>query len=232
MKTYHHIFFDLDNTLWDFDRNSIETLRELFAKFLTPQKSIEERLWLEVYQKTNQELWEKYKNGQVTREEVALKRFQWTLNYFGIEDIELSSKLSEAYIQQSPRKTQLVKGAAEVLRTLKDKYRLHIITNGFLEVQLPKIELSGLGEYFETITTSEECGCLKPCRKIFEFALQKAGANPQESLMVGDDLEGDVRGAMEAGIDAIYFNNTGLTVPQAGIQTIKELIELLPILMP
>ncbi len=231
MKIYRHIFFDLDNTLWDFNYNSVETLREMFSEWISPRTDACEDEFVRVYEKINHGLWERYRSGEVSREEVAVTRFAMTLKHFGIEDDALSATLSEAYIHRSPRKTRLVSGAEEVLEILRHQFHLHIITNGFMEVQIPKIEFSGLGGYFETITISEECGCLKPCRKIFEFAMGKAGAVVNESLMVGDDPEGDVKGAREVGMDAIFYNISGAAAPPEALYIINDLRELLPILM-
>lgn len=230
-KKYRHIFFDLDNTLWDFNHNSVETLREIFIEWIAPRSSLGVENFIEVYEKINHDLWNKYRDGQISRQQVAIDRFTLTLRHFGIDDERLAAILSEAYIHRSPRKTRLVEGASEVLVQLKSKFHLHIITNGFLEVQIPKVEHSGLNEYFETITTSEECGCLKPCRKIFEFALRKAGARPKESLMIGDDSDGDVKGAKEAGMDAIFYNISDEKNPPEALYCIKDLRELLPLLM-
>jgi len=232
MKIYRHIFFDLDNTLWDFNFNSVETLREMFSEWISPRTDASEDEFVRVYEKINHGLWERYRSGEVRREEVAVSRFAMTLKHFGIDDDALSATLSEAHIRRSPRKTRLVSGAEEVLEILRQRFHLHIITNGFMEVQIPKIELSGLGGYFETITISEECGCLKPCRKIFEFALGKAGAVADESLMVGDDPEGDVKGAREVGMDAIFYNISGAATPPEALHSINDLRELLPILVP
>ncbi|MGC8864445.1 MAG: YjjG family noncanonical pyrimidine nucleotidase [Bacteroidales bacterium] len=230
MKNYRHLFFDLDNTLWDFNNNSAETLRELFREYIMHHLPITAETFIEVYEKINHELWEQYRKGQITKEDVALKRFALTLNHWGLADESLARVLSEAYIRRSPLKTRLIDGAEEVLEILRNRYRLHIITNGFIDVQFPKIELSGLVKYFSTITPSEECGCLKPCRRIFELALQKAGAHPQESLMVGDDPEGDIRGAYEAGMDTVFYNINGVSVPPQALYHIRHLKELISLL--
>lgn len=231
MRKYRHLFFDLDNTLWDFNFNSAETLRELFSEYISPRLPVSEEKFIEVYEKINHELWEQYRKGQITKEDVALKRFAFTLNHWGLADDSLSRVLSEAYIRRSPLKTRLIDGAEEVLEILHKRYRLHIITNGFIDVQFPKIELSGLDKFFSTITTSEECGCLKPCRKIFELALQKAEAQAEESLMIGDDPEGDIRGAQEAGMDAILYNINGIEKTPYAIYSIQHLKELIPLLV-
>lgn len=232
MKKYRYLFFDLDNTLWDFNFNSAETLRELFSEFISPHLAITAETFIEVYEKINHQLWEQYRKNLITKEDVAMQRFAFTLNHWGLADEALARMLSEAYIRRSPLKTRLIDGAEEVLAILHTHYQLHIITNGFIDVQFPKIELSGLDKYFSTITTSEECGCLKPCRKIFEIALQKAGAQPKESLMVGDDPEGDIRGAHEAGMDAILYNINGIETPPYALYSIQHLKELIPLLVP
>lgn len=231
MKTYRHLFFDLDGTLWDFERNSEDTLKEIFPEFLKDflwLYSLDEMLL--IYHRINHSLWEDYKKGIVSREEVSVNRFRLTLEQVCPGAVPCAGEMAEAYVKRSPTRTLLLPGALEVVGKLSEKYELHLITNGFPEVQVPKMENAGLEPYFKTLTTSEECGCLKPCRRIFDYAMAKAGALPGLSLMIGDDPDGDIRGAMDAGMDAVYLY-TGENPPAVkALYTIHSLSELLKLL--
>jgi putative hydrolase of the HAD superfamily len=232
MKTYKHLFFDLDGTLWDFERNSAETLSQLFAKHLQALlPGLGADAFINLYNPINHNLWEEYKKGRVTREQVSLNRFDLTLEAVGIKNTELAHILEKEYLTESPRKTALLPGALQVLDALQPEYTMHIITNGFKNVQLPKLENSGLRPYFSTLTISEEAGCLKPCPDIFHHALNKAGAKPGESLMIGDDPDGDIIGAGNAGLHTVYFKPNGSAHPIRATFIIKELNALLNILL-
>lgn len=226
---YKHIFFDLDHTLWDFEQNSKEALNEIFAEF-----KLEKLLhcsfteFINVYHQINHAYWDDYKKGKVTREKLRNGRFHDTLSFFHISDDTLGVAISESYISRSPYKTQLFEGAIRVLDYLKHKnYALHIITNGFNEVQFIKLTESGLLPYFLTITTSEHAGYNKPDEKIFEHALAQAAAKKHESIMIGDNIEADIFGAIKFGIDAIWFNpNKDVHQSNERFHTIHHLLEL------
>jgi putative hydrolase of the HAD superfamily len=208
---YKHIFFDLDHTLWDFEKNSKEALLEIFNE-LELAKKLECRFddFFDVYECINHQYWDDYKKGMVTRELLRNGRFVDTLAHFNIYDHFLAQTISEHYILKSPYKKQLFEGALRVLDYLKQKtYVLHIITNGFNEVQFIKLTESGLLPYFKTITTSEHAGSNKPSDRIFEHALEEAGAQKFESVMIGDNIEADIEGAINFGIKAIWFNPKG-----------------------
>lgn len=208
MKQYKHIFFDLDKTLWDFDKNSLETFSEIFERYDLKKMGVPGLdNFYSVYKSHNQHLWGLYRNGEIEKKVLSVKRFELTLNDFGIFDDELSKKIADDYIHYSPLKTNLYPGTHEILEYLKGKYQLHIITNGFEEVQFRKINASGLDKYFSNVITSEEAGCKKPDPGIFEYALKAANASAKECLMIGDDIEVDIIGARNAGIDQVYFNN-------------------------
>ncbi len=207
MKQYKHIFFDLDKTLWDFDRNSFETFKDIFNKLELKEKGIPSlNDFIRVYTEHNLRLWDLYRKGEIEKEVLRYKRFDLTLKDFGINDFELANAIGSDYIYLSPLKTNLFPESRETLEYLKAKYTLHIITNGFEEVQHRKIKASDLNKYFENVITSEESGCKKPDPMIFKFALNTAHAKASESLMIGDDIEVDIIGARNSGIDQVYFN--------------------------
>jgi putative hydrolase of the HAD superfamily len=231
MRKYKHVFFDLDRTLWDFDSNSLATFKDLYniynidkilhADFLSFYNS---------YKKHNSLLWEKYRKAEIKKEYLSLHRFIFTLNDYGCNDNILALKMSEDYLRLSPQKSLLFPHTHEVLDFLKNKYCLHIITNGFVEVQYTKIKNSGLAKYFSTTIISEEVGFQKPNKQIFEFSLQKVSAKAEESIMIGDDLKVDILGAKQVGIDQIFFNYSGITHNEEISYEIKSLLELKEIL--
>lgn len=228
METIEHVFFDLDRTLWDFETNSEATLKELFAEFaLTEKLGVPDHDFIREYKRINEIFWEDYRNGVIGKEELRYARFEAAMKFFGHADRKLASDIGEAYIWRSPRKTALVDGAMEVLEYLRPKYQLHIITNGFDEVQHLKMSSTGLSPYFTHIITSESAGAKKPSPIIFEHALRLAGALPQNSLMVGDHLEADVQGAMAAGWRAAVLYDPALPrMAETDLIHIQHLSEL------
>ena len=203
----NHIFFDLDCTLWDFDKNSQNTLMQLIEYFELDSKGIDNpESFINNYRIHNEKLWSLYRVDKITKEELRTKRFRLVLEEYGILDNQLAEDFGMAYVKESPLKTRLFPFAIEVLSYLHKKYKLHIITNGFQEVQHIKLEKSNLLPYFKTITTSEQVGVKKPNPFIFEYALNNAGAKVEESIMIGDDLEVDIIAAKIFGIEQVYFN--------------------------
>jgi putative hydrolase of the HAD superfamily len=228
---YKHIFIDLDRTLYDFDLSTRETFLELFEKFGLYKRGVEPfDKFFQLYLKNNVQLWEKYRNGEITKRFLNVHRFHITLLEFGINDRAFAGRFAADYLHMSPRKKALFPNVAEVLEYLRKKYILHIITNGFQEVQKVKIEANDLDKYFTTITTSEEAGSKKPEKKIFEFALKKANAKPGESLMIGDDLEVDIEGAKKAGIDGLFCNFDNLSHNGQATYEVKSFADIKEIL--
>jgi putative hydrolase of the HAD superfamily len=204
---YKHIFIDLDKTIWDFESNSMATFREIFEKHKLNTLGITHiGHFHEVYTRINNMLWALYRENKIKKEVLNIRRFELTLQEFGIDDLILATQIAEDYVTLSPQKTILFPHSHEALSYLKKKYSLHIITNGFEELQHQKLDNCDLRKYFKTITTSEEAGVKKPETAIFELALRKAGATINESLMIGDDLEVDVAGAKGIGMDTLFFN--------------------------
>ena len=208
MKTrYRHLFFDLDRTLWDMEKNARETLGELFHRYGLQQRGIEsESVFIEHYNRYNDLLWDRYRRGVIDKATLRALRFKQTLAHFGVHDAELADVFDKDYISEAPKKKNLVPGAKELLENLHAKYTLHVITNGFPEVQHHKIAHSGLEPFFDIVITSEGCGYSKPDKRIFNYALKKAKAAPAEALMIGDDLHVDIIGARNAGWHQVFFN--------------------------
>ena len=202
-----HIFFDLDHTIWDFDRNAQETLMELYEYYKLQALGLTSAEdFIAAYTENNHQLWAQYHLGQITKETLRSSRFSKTFIQLGIHPDSVPHQFEEDYVRISPTKTNLFDGCEKVLAYLKKKYKLHIISNGFKETTLTKMELSGLNPYFSNVIISEDVGVNKPDKAVFEFALNKAAALKEESIMIGDSIEADVRGAQDFGMKAIFFN--------------------------
>lgn len=201
-----HLFFDLDRTLWDFETNSELTLKYLFHHLQLNRHISEFALFFSVYKRENALLWKAYGLNQVTKLHLRNARFERTLDHFAIRDNALVEQLSDGYVELSPKQKVLHKNAIQTLEELKkDGYEMHIITNGFKEVQYTKLKESGLRSFFNEVICSEEIGKNKPSPQIFQYALSKARAKSTDSVMIGDDLEADIIGALNAGMHAIHF---------------------------
>lgn len=229
---YKHLFFDLDHTLWDFDANARATLEQLHLDLNLVDKGIKDfDLFYKNYLQHNEALWKRYRNGQIRQDELRIKRMWLTLLDFQIADEDLSRQLNELFLQLLPTRTILFPDTKEVLKYLTEKgYYLHLITNGFEKTQHAKLEHSGLSMFFKEVITSEGSDSLKPQKEIFEYALKKTGANVNESIMIGDTLDVDVLGAMNAGMDQVHvnYNNTPQDIqPTYTITTLQELKEIL-----
>ncbi|MDR6785775.1 putative hydrolase of the HAD superfamily [Pedobacter africanus] len=223
-----HIFFDLDHTIWDFDRNAQETLKELYELYQLQKvglSSCEE--FIATYTENNHRLWAEYHVGRISKEQLRSQRFNKTFRQLGVPPDQIPTQFEEDYVRISPTKTHLFRGSEEVLGYLYKKYSLHIISNGFKETTLTKMNVSGLNPYFRNVIISEDVGINKPHKAIFEYALNKAGARKHECIMIGDSLEADIRGAQDFGIKAIYFNPLNKEKPGDVEWQINNLEELL-----
>ncbi len=227
MQHITDIFFDLDHTLWDFDKNSIQAFDKIFKEH---HPTIDTEKFIEIYAPINQACWKLYQVDKITHEELRYNRLKQSFDAikYTISDSEID-RISHDYIAFLPDNNQLFEGAIEVLDYLKPKYTLHIITNGFAEVQKRKISNSGLEDYFKTITNSEMAGVKKPHPTIFEFAVSLAKTNKENAIMIGDCIDADVRGALDFGMEAILFDEKELHEFE-GIQKISSLLELKKIL--
>ena len=202
-----HLFFDLDHTLWDFEKNSRKALEQIFYEYElnTLIKSFEK--FHSTYKTYNSKLWRQYGAGKITKDVLRSKRFRDTLSNFNIHNSELAVDLGEAYINISPYQTELFPNTKEVLQNLKSAgHELHIITNGFKEIQHSKLEKSGILDFFQVVLCSEEVGVNKPNPKVFHHALNAANAKTNNSVMIGDDHKVDVMGAEAIGIQGVLFD--------------------------
>jgi putative hydrolase of the HAD superfamily len=202
-----HVYFDLDDTLWDFEKNSVRVLHDLFLQNnLDASLNTDFDTFLTAYKKKNNELWQAYNEKVISKEELRDRRFHETFLQFGFNHCNLSRDVSEAYLRLSPYGKELKKGSVELLEKLKSNYRLHIITNGFKEVQLTKIEQCGLTKYFDLIIISEDVGFNKPDVRIFREAERLGKTEKKACLMIGDNFNTDIAGAKNAGWQSIWYN--------------------------
>lgn len=207
MSTYKHLFFDLDRTIWDFETNADITLAEIYHQYGLQKRGVpSEAVFKDTYKRINEHMWAAYRKGEIEKAFLRTHRYLQTLETFGIGDPALASQIGDHYVTESPRKTNLLPFAIEVLDYLNERYTMHIITNGFSEVQAVKMEESRLNKYFDVVVTSELAGTKKPDRQIFDYSLSEADAAAGESLMIGDDLAVDILGAAALGMDQVYFN--------------------------
>ena len=204
MQNIQHIFFDLDHTLWDFEKNSDLTFKKVFEN---NHIQLDLNLFLEVYKPLNFEYWKLYREEKVTKSELKYGRLKKTFDAidFTISD-DLIYLIADQYIEFLADFNHLFDGAFEILDYLKQKYKLHIITNGFEEIQTKKMINSKIYHYFDTIITSESVGVKKPNPKVFNYALKQANAKKEHSIMIGDNVEADIRGALKVGMKAIHCN--------------------------
>ncbi|MBI1306314.1 MAG: noncanonical pyrimidine nucleotidase, YjjG family [Bacteroidetes bacterium] len=227
---YEHIFFDLDHTLWDFETNSRETLSELYHEHkLESLGAPAPDEFISSYEKLNADLWHQYRNGEIDRLTLRNTRFVKLFAQWEIENQVLCDTINEQYLSISPLKTHLIPNAIEILEYLKDRYPIHIITNGFREVQYTKLHRSGLMDFFEHIITSEEAGFLKPDKRVFEAALMRTNSLNHNSIYIGDHYETDVIGSRNAGIDSVHFSPEEVANIEREIEPnfiIRDLIEL------
>lgn len=214
------IFFDLDHTLWDFDKNSEKAFEALLAAYQIPI-ALED--FLEVYIPINEQYWIAYRENKVSAQQLKIGRLKDTFKLFAIKLTDLDLQLmAEQYLKLLTEFNSLFADAIPTLQYLYPQYNLHIITNGFDKVQQIKIDRSGLRSYFKSVTTSEEVGVKKPDAKIFYQALGKAQAKAHKTMMIGDNYEADIQGALNIGMQVIHYNYHKEQVPK----DIKQITDL------
>lgn len=227
------MWVDLDDTVWDFSANSWETLGELYYREGLDAYFLSADDWRERYLKCNHALWSLYNAGKITKEFLQVERFRKVLADAGYPQNDLLAKskiLDPLYLSILGAKTRLIDGAREMLEYLKEKgYNIGLISNGFREVQYRKMKSSQIDSYFDVVVLSDDVGVNKPDRRIFDFALEKAGASASESVIVGDNPDTDIAGAAMAGWRAIYFNKDGVA-DDSGVAVISDLRQLVRLL--
>lgn len=207
MKSYTCIFFDLDHTLWDFETNSCETLRELYATYKLNMCGVDEcKKFEQQFKKVNVQLWDLYDRGLIDSQVIRKERFKQVLEHFQIYDEKLCLDLSVEYLEKCPTKAGLIPHAMETLHYLSKKYPMTVVTNGLEEVQHVKLTSGNLHRFFQHVVTSQKAGHKKPSREIFEYAMRANRVTCDQVIMIGDNLLTDIGGAMNASIDTVFFN--------------------------
>jgi len=231
VKDYKCIFFDLDHTLWDYERNSSETLTELYEQYHLKEKGVTTvEAFLNQFKVINTQLWELYDNGLIDSRVIREERFKQILTPFNAYEETLSEDISKDYLLACPKKNYLMPHAIEILDYLNGKYNLTIITNGFEEIQNTKLTSGKIHHYFNHIITSQKAGHKKPAREIFDFALQCNAIENHQAVMIGDNPITDMGGAINASIDTIFFNpdkNEHKTAVKHEINCLSELRQIL-----
>ena len=232
MRKYEHLFFDLDHTLWDFDANAKVAMNELYNEFQLDKLIHNDfALFYEKYLFHNKLLWERYQHGFISADELKWKRMWRTLLEFKIGDESFSRLMSARFLEILPSKEKIFPHTIELLTYLqKNKYTLHLITNGFEKTQWRKIKNSKIDHFFTHVITSESSNSMKPEKEIFQYAIDKANASIDNSLMIGDNIEADIKGALNFGMDCIFVNHANTPTNVDATYTIYHLKEIESIL--
>lgn len=228
MKNVRHIFFDLDNTLWDHRKNAYLTIKELFSQQnISAKYKIDFEEFHTAYHIINERLWEQIRDEEIDKEYLRKHRFYDTFLKFGIDDQILADYFEHHFLDEILKYNELVDGALDLLNYLKAKnYKMHIISNGFQEVTERKCILSGIANFFETITSADSVNIRKPRPEIFQYSLNLANAERNESILIGDDWIADVKGAQNFGIDVIFFDVLDENPLEEDLKFIKHLSEI------
>jgi len=231
LSRYRSLFFDLDHTLWDYEANAEETLQEIYADYhLDKLIDSGSSHFVEVFFEVNNRLWDHFDRGLIHKSVIRNDRFDEIFKAFGVSNRETASKVNKAFITNCPHKTHTVPGAIDLLKAVKSKWSVHIITNGFKEVQWIKLNKSGLDQFVDQVFISEEMGAKKPDPVFFKKALAQSKSVAAESLVIGDNLNTDIKGARDFGLDHVYYNpkkvlhNTSVTHEVHHLSQILELI--------
>lgn len=228
---YKHIFFDLDHTLWDFDRNSSECIAELFDTFRladlgVPSSQEFSRHFIDI----NKKLWSDYDKNLIEHTYIRQHRFPMVFRALGIDEAAVQADLNAEYLKLLPGKSHLLESAREILDYLQGRYTLHIITNGFAEIQSLKMDSSGISHYFTHLVTSETANAKKPEPLVFQYAMEISGTIATECIMIGDNYEADILGAKGVNVDTVFYNPQGMVVDNKPTYDIRHWNELLAIL--
>lgn len=228
---YKHLFIDLDDTLWDTFNNNKESLKEVYDIYEFDRSYASFEVFFDRWFPYNNHLWDLYRQDKISKQQLVTKRFEHMVEPMGITDPDFIQQLNKEFLQRSSSKSGLLPFALDILHYLQDKYTLHILSNGFREVQYKKMDNSGLTSFFDKIILSEDAGANKPSKDIFDYALSITNANREEVLMIGDSWEADIVGAHQSDIHQVWYNPHRLCpsdfIPTYEITNLQELQNIL-----
>ena len=233
MKKYLDLFVDFDDTLYDTHGNSVIALKETFEVFRLERYFDHPQTFYDAYWEANIDLWGRYSKGEITRDYLIVERFRRPLSVG--TDLEVTEQfcleMSDRFLEFCSTKPGVVDGAHELMEYLREKgYRMHMTSNGFHEVQYKKLAACGLLDYFNTIVLSEDAGANKPSQAFFDYAFKQTGANAETTLMIGDNMQTDIKGAMAAGMDTLLFNRWEYDIksgdPEAPTYIVSKLLDI------
>lgn len=209
------IWFDLDDTLWDFKNNSEASLRTLYRHFQLDRYQPDVESWLDFYHEVNGRLWHDFALNKVSQKELRYRRFYVPLVHIGLDGATADRTAREAdlfYLAELGRRDALVPGAKQLLDAVSAAgFRMGILSNGFSEVQYNKLRSGGIDHYFDTVVLSDEIDVNKPDIRIYGHAVRKAGADARRCIMIGDNLATDIEGAVNARWPvSVWFNREGV----------------------
>ncbi|MBO7259708.1 MAG: YjjG family noncanonical pyrimidine nucleotidase [Paludibacteraceae bacterium] len=230
LKTYSVVFIDWDDTLWDFHANAYIAMEKAYDKYDLQRYFHSFQHFYNLYEGRNRELWAEYAQGNITKDNLQRERFQYPFRMVNQEDDDLAGQVGNDFLELTIQQNKLITGAKELMAYLAQKYPIIVLSNGFKEVQYRKIATSGLQEYITHVVLSEEVGVQKPNKLIFEYALKLINKKASEVMMIGDNMETDIMGAAEIGMDTIYLskNMTSTTdYPTYTVQTLREIQNIL-----
>ena len=236
MKKYKDLFIDFDDTLYDTHGNAVIALSETFEAFALERYFPEPQIFYDAYWLANIDLWTRYSKGEITRDYLIVERFRRPLSTGkGINVTEeFCLEMSDRFLDFCSSKPGVVEGAHELMDHLRQcGYKMHMCSNGFHEVQYKKLEACGLKDYFDTIILSEDAGFNKPSPQYFDYAFRQSGAQRETTLMIGDNLQTDILGALASGMDALLFNRWEVDVneiPQRPTFVVSSLLDIQNIL--
>jgi len=206
-KIVTDVFFDLDHTLWDFEKNSALTFEKILVE---NDVKVELADFLKVYVPNNLIFWKLFRDNKISKEDLRYQRLKLTFDSLKMEvNDTIIHRLAEEYINNLTNYNHLFPNTMNVLNYLKPKYKLHIITNGFQEIQEKKLKNSGIHDYFSVFMNADMAGVKKPNPLIFQLALEKANVQAEKAMMIGDSLEADILGAKAIGFHTLHFNAHG-----------------------
>jgi YjjG family noncanonical pyrimidine nucleotidase len=228
-KTYQHLFFDLDHTLWDFEQNAHDCLIDIYENFNLKALGVEDiTLFCEKFSEANHHYWALLERKEITSDQLRRSRFKTAFANVGVEIDEIFGlEINDFFLQLLPHKKALIEGAIQLLDYLKPKYQLHILSNGYTELQTQKMSSAGILPYFDALITVDKAKAMKPDRAIFDYALTTANAITSNSLMIGDNYEADIKGAINADFDTVFYNPAGQKTIEKPTFDIRKLEEIM-----